>query len=68
MCLNYMFMQYPDMQQPSLNTIDQYLHLKNHTKQTSWGHTRGVKANGPYIELSGNFQKIPQNFHMTITH
>jgi hypothetical protein len=68
MCLNYLFMQRPDKQQPSLNTIDQQLHLKNHAKWTSGGHTRGVKANGPYIEPSGNFQKIPQIFQMTITH
>jgi hypothetical protein len=68
MCLNYMFMQYPDMQQPSLNTTDQQLHLKNHAKWTSRGRTRGVQANGPYIEPSGNFQKIPQIFQMTITH
>ena len=63
-----MFMQHPDMQQPSLNTIDQQLHLKNHAKRTSRGRTRGVKANGPYIEPSGNFWKIPQFFQMTITH
>jgi hypothetical protein len=63
-----MYMQHPDMQQPSLNTIGQELHLKNHAKRTSRGRDRGVGANGPYIELSGGFQKIPQIFQMTMTH
>ncbi len=53
-----MFMYHPDMHRPSLNPIEQKLHLKHREKQTSRGHSRGVKANGPYIEVSGSWPRI----------
>ncbi len=62
-----MFLYYPDMPRPSLNPIEQYLHLKHHAKWTSKGSTIGVKVNGLYIEVLEMRPRIPRFVQTMIT-
>jgi hypothetical protein len=62
-----MFLFYPDMHRPSLNPMEQKSHLKYHAKWMFLGRFIGVKANGPYIEVSGTRQRIPRFAQMAIT-
>ncbi len=67
MCHKYMFLYHPDMHRPSLNPIEQWLHLKHCAKWTSRGCFRGVKASGPYIEVSGLPPRVSRFVQAVIT-